>query len=159
MAVFGGKEEGACARIRAVCCGTAEYNISELQNLGKETGGGGDEVVAGVALALLLEEAEAVEFAMLFLETLAEGTDGVVVASEAADEGHAVDTAAGLLQPREAATEGSGHGEGLLGRDREEIGESHDDGLAAVVALLVELAGALLAGGDFVGLHKAVYQM
>lgn len=126
----------------------------ESEGLGKEAGGGGDEVVAGVALALQLEEAEAVEVAVLFLEALAEGTHILRLATEATDEGHAIDTAAGLFQAGEAATERSGHIEGILGMNREFVGKGHDDGLAAVVALLMELAGTLLAVGDFVGLHR-----
>ena len=124
------------------------------EGLGEEAGGRGDEVVAGVALALHLEEAEAVEVAVLLLESLAERPYILCLATETADEGHAIDAAAGLFQAGEAATEGSGHIEGILGMDREFVGEGHDDGLAAVVALLVELAGALLAVGDFVGLHR-----
>ena len=106
---------------------------------------------------MLLEQAETVEFAMLFLEALTEGTDGLGLSAEAADHRHAVDAAAGLLQSGKAAAEGGGHGKGLLCRDGEKVGKSHDDRLAAVVALLVELAGACLACVDFVGLHRTVY--
>ena len=124
-----------------------------LEGFGEEAGGGGDEVVAGVTLALELEETEAVEIAVFLLEALAEGADGVAVAGEAADHAHGVDASAGLLESREAATEGSGHGLGLFGGDGKEVGESQDDGLAAVAALLVELAGAGFAGVDFGGGH------
>lgn len=72
---------------------------------------------------------------------------------EATDNGHSGDTSADFAEAGEAATEGSGECKCLLGVDREQVLESQHYRLAAVVTLLMELAGTLFAGIDVFLIH------
>ena len=52
--------------------GLTEPKGEVLKGLGEETGGASDKIVTRVTLPLHLKKTEAIELAILFLETLAE---------------------------------------------------------------------------------------